>query len=101
MRQVSLCPDLSLWRVRRVAIEESKVVLYLRPVRTAVACPLCGVSSRRVHSLYRRKALHLPWFSWPVQLVIQARRFFCDTPECCRRIFTEPFPNGPSISSWS
>lgn len=93
MRQPSLCPDLSAWRVRRVAVEEAKVVLYLRPVRTAVACPLCGVSSRRVHSLYQRKALHLPWFSWPVQLVIQARKFFCDTPECGRRIFAEPFPN--------
>jgi transposase len=27
-----------------------------------------------------------------VQLVVYARRFFCDNPDCCRRIFSEPFP---------
>lgn len=27
-----------------------------------------------------------------MQLTIQARRFFCDTPQCGRRIFTERFP---------
>ena len=27
-----------------------------------------------------------------MQLVVPARRFFCDAPSCLRRIFTEPFP---------
>jgi transposase len=27
-----------------------------------------------------------------VQLVVHARRFFCDVPTCVRRIFVEPFP---------
>jgi transposase len=27
-----------------------------------------------------------------VQLLVQARRFFCDAPTCLRRIFVEPFP---------
>ena len=67
-------------------------MLYLRPVLRTVPCLLCGFGSRRVHSLYQRKALDLPWFGWPVRLAIEARRFFCDTPQCARRIFTEPFP---------
>ncbi|MDA1129275.1 MAG: ISL3 family transposase, partial [Chloroflexi bacterium] len=92
MRPASLCPDSKLWRVGWMAVEAKKIVLHLRPVRALVQCPLCGVASRRVHSVYQRKALDLPWFSWPVQLAIQARRFFCDTPACRRRIFTEPFP---------
>jgi hypothetical protein len=29
-----------------------------------------------------------------VQLIVHARRFFCDTPTCPRRIFVEPFPAG-------
>ncbi len=48
--------------------------------------------SRRIHSRYRRRAFDLPWFSWRAQLIFRARRFFCDNPECERRIFVEPFP---------
>jgi transposase len=67
-------------------------VLHLEPLRRAVACPVCGTRSQRVHSRYRRKPWDLPWGGWPVQLVVHARRFFCDMPTCPRRIFVEPFP---------
>ena len=92
MGQESVCPETSYWKVMKTAVDGDRLVLHLIPVRVWVACPLCGVPSRRIHSRYRRRALDLPWFSWPVQLIIQARRFFCDTPECERRIFVEPFP---------
>ena len=92
MGQESACPEPSYWKVNRIAVDGERIVLHLIPVRTWISCPLCGVPSRRVHSRYRRRALDLPWFSWPVQLIIQARRFFCDSPECDRRIFVEPFP---------
>ena len=92
MGQESVCPESSYWKVLRTAVDGDRLVLHLIPVRAWVACPLCGVPSRRIHSRYRRRALDLPWFSWPVQLIIRARRFFCDSPECDRRIFAEPFP---------
>ena len=92
MGQESACPEASYWKVMKTAVDGDRLVLHLMPVRAGVACPLCGVRSRRIHSRYRRRALDLPWFSWPVQLIIQARRFFCDSPECERRIFVEPFP---------
>ena len=92
MQPASLCPDPSLWQVSWVAVDGESIVLHLWPIRTLAPCPLCGGNSRWVHSHYRRKVWDLPWFSWPVRLLIQARRFFCDTPQCCRRIFTEPFP---------
>jgi transposase/predicted transcriptional regulator len=76
-----------------MAVDADRLVLHLLPVRNFVPCPSCGVNSRRVHSRYWRRVWDLPWFNWPVQLVIRARRFFCDTAECLRRIFTEPFPN--------
>ena len=93
MRPASLCPDPSFWRVGWVVVEEERTVLHLQPVRTTVPCPLCVVNSSRIHSRYRRQAWDLPWFGWPVQLAIQSRKFFCDIPECLRRVFTEPFPN--------
>src|SRR5215510_14290684 len=61
-------------------------------MRRAVASPVCGTRSRRVHSRYRRKPWDVPWGLWPVQLVVHTRRFFCDAPACPRRIFVEPFP---------
>ena len=92
MGQESACPETSYWKVKKTSVEGDRLVLHLMPVRAGVGCPLCRVCSRRIHSRYRRRALDLPWFSWPVQLIIQARRFFCDNPECERRIFVEPFP---------
>ena len=92
MGQESVCPEPSCWKVHRIAVDGERIVLRLIPVRIWVSCPLCGVPSRRVHSRHRRRALDFPWSSWPVQLIIQARRFFCDSPECDRRMFVEPFP---------
>ena len=90
--QESVCSETSYWKVMKTAVDGDRLVLHLIPVRVWVACPLCGVCSRRIHSRYRRRALDLPWLSCPVQSIIQARRFFCDSPECERRIFVEPFP---------
>jgi transposase len=88
----SLCPDPATWRIAAIAPERDRLVLPLEPMRPAVACPVCGTWSRRVHSRYRRKPWDVPWGHWPVQLVVHARRVFCDAPTCVRRIFVEPFP---------
>ena len=77
-----------------------QAVLHLIPVRAWVSCPLFRGAQRRNHSRYRCRALDLPWFGWPVQLIVQARRFFCDSPECERRIFVEPFPKALGPYAW-
>ena len=87
-----LCPNPATWRITRIAPEGDRLVLHLEPMRSTVACPVCATPSRRVHSRYQRRPWDLPWGRWPVQLVVQARRFFCDAPTCLRRIFVEPFP---------
>jgi transposase len=87
-----LCPDPTTWRMSLIAAERDRLVLHLEPLQRSVACPVCGTRSRRVHSRYRRKPWDVPWGRWPVQLVVYARRFFCDVPTCTRRIFVEPFP---------
>jgi hypothetical protein len=87
-----LCPDLVTWRIAAIAPARDRLVLHLEPVRRIVACPVCGTRSQRVHSQYRRKPWDLPWGRWSVQLVVQARRFFCDELTCPRWIFVGPFP---------
>ena len=87
-----LCPSPATWRICQIAPEQDRIVLHLEPTRTTVACPVCGTFSLRIHSRYRPRPWDVPWGRWPVQLVVHARRFFCDAPRCLRRIFTEPFP---------
>jgi hypothetical protein len=73
------------WRIALIAPEGDRLVLHLEPLRRAVSCPMCGTWSQRVHSRYRRRPWDVPWGCWPVQLVVHARRFFCDAPTCPRR----------------
>jgi transposase len=87
-----LCPDPASWRIGKIAPEQDRIVLHLEPMRTTGTCPVCGTSSRRIHSRYRRRPWDVPWGRWPVQLVVHRRRFFCDALACPRRIFVEPFP---------
>ena len=67
-------------------------MVQVEPRRRAVACPVCGTRSRRVHGRYRRQPWAVPWGLWPVPLLVHARRFFGNAPACPRRIFVEPFP---------
>jgi transposase len=87
-----LCPSPELWRLDRIALLHDRILIHLAPVRESVPCPDCGTRSNRIHSRYWRRSWDLPWSSWPVQLVVHARKFFCDHAQCLRRIFTEPFP---------
>lgn len=93
MSSEPICPDPALWQIACIASRTDRIVLHLQPMRAAVDCPVCGTPSGRVHSRYYRQAWDLPWAGWPVALLVQARRFFCDVVDCPRRIFTEPFPN--------
>ncbi len=75
-----------------IAWLHNRIIIHLEALRQSVPCPQCGTKSSRVHSRYRRRASDLPWSSWPVQLMVHTRKFFCDNIRCLRRIFTETFP---------
>ena len=68
--------------------------LTLRATMTAAkaVCPDCHQPSQRIHSGYPRTLADLPWATMPVELRLQVRRFFCDTPVCERTTFTERLP---------
>jgi transposase len=92
MRLEPFCPDPATWRIARMASEGDRVAVHLEPMCTTVACPGCATPSRRVHRRYQRRPWDLPWGRWPVQLVVRARRCFCEAPTCLRRIVVESLP---------
>ena len=55
-------------------------------------CPLCHCPSERRHSHYTRVVADLPCADFRVQLILHVRKFFCETVDCSRKIFTERLP---------
>lgn len=61
-------------------------------------CPECGGVSARIHSRYQRRLADLPISGRAVQLLVLARRFYCDAVLCGRRIFAERFED---LAPWA
>jgi transposase len=55
-------------------------------------CPLCHCPTERRHSHYTRVVADLPCAGLRVQLILHVRKFFCDSVDCARKIFTERLP---------
>lgn len=70
------------------------VEILLRSRHGSGVCPDCGRLSHRVQSRYIRRPLDLPLGGCRAVLAIMARRFWCDTAVCRRRIFCEQFDHG-------
>jgi transposase len=81
-------------QVRAVAFdaETETIVLTMQATAATAPCPVCQQDAHRVHSRYQRTLADAPWAFVPVRMVLQVRRFFCDTPGCQRQIFTERLP---------
>src|SRR5947209_17031676 len=60
--------------------------------RSGSPCPLCFHPAIRIHSRYTRVVADVPCGGLQVQLVLHVRKFFCDTPDYPRKIFTERLP---------
>jgi len=65
------------------------LTLVLVSLQTEGQCPICGQSTKRVHSTYLRTLQDLPWGALRLTLRVQLHRFFCQNPACMRKIFTE------------
>ncbi len=79
-------------QVETLTLEDHGLTLDVKVTAPTAPCPTCAQSATRVHSDYRRTLADLPWATLPVSLSLQVRRFFCDTPSCGRRTFTERVP---------
>ena len=86
MLLLSLSPD--LW-IDQITTTATVLSVHLVSTQLASHCPLCGLASEQVHSRYRRVVADVPCGSKPVSLSLEVRKFFCRTPTCPRKIFTE------------
>ena len=87
---LSLSPDL---RIEQITAPGTMVIVHLISTQRACPCPLCGHASEQIHSRYRRMVADVPCCAKPVRLELEMRKFFCRTPTCPRKIFTERLPD--------
>jgi len=78
--------------IQQLRLSSEGLTLVLVSVQTEGQCPVCGQSTRQVHSTYMRILQDLPWASLRLTLRVQVHRFFCPNRDCTRKIFTERLP---------
>ncbi|MFB6273974.1 MAG: ISL3 family transposase [Salinibacter sp.] len=86
-------PDPSQLELDSITSVDDGLVFGLAATQPRRFCPCCRTSAERVHSRYRRCPADLPVAGLPVSLNLEVRRFFCDQPDCRRRIFAERLPD--------
>src|ERR1700682_939608 len=77
-----------------VAIEtvDDRLKVQVASTKERACCPLCHCSTERRHSHYARMVADLPCAGFRVQLILHVQKFFCETVDCSRKIFTERLP---------
>jgi transposase len=80
-------------------MEDGQLRLHVTATSRISACPLCGQPATRMHSRYSRVVKDLPCIGQQVQLILHVRKFFCDTADCMRKIFTERLPQ--LVAPWA
>lgn len=88
----TLLPTAPGLRLDGVTIGTDEILASLVATQPGSACPVCGRLAQSVHSSYQRTLADLPWGRFAVRLHLVVRKFFCRTPDCPRRIFTERLP---------
>lgn len=71
---------------------DQALLIVLRATSPTAVCPGCQQPSVHIHSHYERNPTDLPWGGTSLRLLLRVRKFFCLTPTCPRRIFTERLP---------
>jgi transposase len=87
-----LLPNPSCLVLESIGVQNGAIALAARTATAGATCPCCGWLSERVHSHYPRTLLDLPWQGNAVHVVLSVRKFFCDNPDCERRVFAERLP---------
>lgn len=83
--------DVAGMAIKDITDDDGMVRLTISPVTAMSACPGCGTRSGRIHGRYHRRLADMPTTGRRVELVLRARRFFCDAVLCGRRVFTARF----------
>jgi transposase len=84
-----LLPPIPGLQLDQAQLADQMIMLTIRATLPTALCPLCGQSSRSIHSRYTRTVADLPWAAHVVQIQLHVRRFFCTNPACLRKTFSE------------
>ncbi len=87
-----LFPHLRGFRLLSARREAKRLILSCERVTRTALCPVCGTAAHRIHSHYERTVRDLSIQNVQVILHLHVRKFYCDQPNCARRIFTERLP---------
>jgi transposase len=87
-----LFPHLRDFRLLSYSRETTRLVLTCERVTPSAPCPVCGTTDHRTHSRYQRTVWDLSVQNVQVLLHLHVRKFYCDQPDCPRRIFAEQLP---------
>jgi transposase len=82
-------PHLAGLRVTDVQARGATVRVHAETSVVAAACPVCAVSSGRVHSRYQRRLLDAAVAGRETVVHLRVRRFRCVNADCLRKIFVE------------
>lgn len=93
MANLTLLPDPTCLHLLQLEAEGKMMTVTMKTTAPEAKCPLCESRSAQVHSRYQRVLADLPWMGCAVRLVLHVRRFFCQNPDCQRKIFTERLPS--------
>ena len=63
--------------------------LIVSSTQAIAKCPICSLTTHRIHSRYERTLADLPWADYSITIQLRVRKFFCINNLCKRRIFTE------------
>jgi transposase len=75
-----------------VEIGEAQLTVEVISTQPCARCPGCGTLSDAVHCQYQRTVHDVPCGGRKVVLRLHARKFFCRTATCPRKVFTERLP---------
>ncbi len=78
--------------VEHIQITEHGLVIEVGTVHPTSCCPLCAEPSDSIQTHYRRVLRDAPCAGRQVQLVLKVRKFYCRSPSCSRKVFTERLP---------
>jgi len=67
------------------------IYLHVESTKQGLQCPLCGSTSNRLHSRYKRSFQDLPIQGKKVVVILTNRKMFCENPQCERTTFAESF----------
>jgi len=78
--------------IETVEVDECQADIEAHSLARQATCPCCGQIAKRVHSWYERHPQDLPWCGIRIRLHLSVQKFFCDNPDCLRKIFVERLP---------